>query len=90
MARAVHPPQAARIARASMSDLMAVIAGPASTSLGAEVAELLRVEPLPYVCERFPDGEAQVDLRECVRGREVYLLQSTSPPVACGSSRATS
>jgi ribose-phosphate pyrophosphokinase len=42
---------------------------------------LLAVEPVAYDCRRFPDGEAEVDLRESVRGRDVYLLQSTSPPV---------
>jgi ribose-phosphate pyrophosphokinase len=60
---------------------MAVLAGPASVNLGTEVSELMHVQAVPYDCERFPDGETQVDLRESVRGRDVYLLQSTSPPV---------
>ena len=64
-----------------MSNLMAVLAGPASVSLGAEVSELLQAQALRYECQRFPDGEAQVDLQDSVRGRDVYLLQSTSPPV---------
>jgi ribose-phosphate pyrophosphokinase len=64
-----------------VSHLMAVIAGPASVSLGGEVSELLQAEPLTYDCERFPDGEMQVALRSSARGRDVYLLQSTSPPV---------
>jgi len=41
----------------------------------------LQLQPLAYECQRFPDGEMQVDLRESVRGRDIYLLQSTSPPV---------
>lgn len=64
-----------------MANLMAVLAGPASTRLGAEVAELLRVPLLRHECRRFPDGETQVDLLDSVRGRDVYLLQATSPPV---------
>ena len=64
-----------------MSDLMAVLAGPASVRLGTEVSELLQAQALTYDCQRFPDGEMQVDLRTSVRGRDVYLLQSTSPPV---------
>lgn len=64
-----------------MSDLMAVLAGPASMHLGTEVSELLHAQTLPYDYQRFPDGEMQVDLRASVRGRDVYLLQSTSPPV---------
>jgi ribose-phosphate pyrophosphokinase len=31
--------------------------------------------------QRFPDGEAHVQLEESVRGRDVYILQPTSPPV---------
>lgn len=63
------------------SDRMALIAGPANATLGIEVAALLQSRTLAYDCQRFPDGETQVDLRESVRGRHVYLLQSTSPPV---------
>ena len=64
-----------------MSYRMAVIAGPANATLGIEVAALLQSRTLPFDCQRFPDGETQVDLRESVRGCHVYLLQSTSPPV---------
>lgn len=64
-----------------MANLMALIAGPASERLGADVAAALAIRPLAYELVRFPDGEAQVNLRESVRGRDVYLLQSTSPPV---------
>ena len=60
---------------------MTIIAGPASERLGADVADALSVRPLRYELQRFPDGEAQVNLRESVRGRDVYLLQATSPPV---------
>ena len=60
---------------------MTVFAGPASARLGAEVCETLRVAPAAYECRRFPDGEMQIEIRESVRGRDVYLLQSTSPPV---------
>jgi ribose-phosphate pyrophosphokinase len=58
-----------------------MLAGPASLGLGSEVSELLQAQALAYDCQRFPDGETQVDLRTSVRGRDVYLLQSTSPPV---------
>ena len=64
-----------------MRDLMAVVAGPASSALGAEVSELLHVPAIAYDCRRFPDGETEIDLRDSVRGRDVYVLQSTNPPV---------
>jgi ribose-phosphate pyrophosphokinase len=31
--------------------------------------------------ERFPDGEISLRLDEPVRGREVFIVQPTSPPV---------
>ena len=64
-----------------MNHGMIVFAGPASTQLGAAVCAALDISPGLYECRRFPDGEAQVEVQESVRGRDVYLLQSTSPPV---------
>ena len=32
------------------------------------------------VVERFPDGEVAVQILECVRRKEVFLMQPTSPP----------
>lgn len=64
-----------------MTDRITVFTGPASTLLGAEVCEILRVAQGQYHCERFPDGEIQMEVLESVRGRQVYIIQSTSPPV---------
>jgi ribose-phosphate pyrophosphokinase len=58
-----------------------VFAGPASSQLGAAVCDALQLPPGRYECRRFPDGEAQIEVHESVRGRDVYVLQSTSPPV---------
>jgi ribose-phosphate pyrophosphokinase len=60
---------------------LTVIAGPASTRLGTDVAGLLRISPAAYDCWRFPDGEMQIELHEPVRGRDVFIVQATSPPV---------
>jgi ribose-phosphate pyrophosphokinase len=60
---------------------MTIFAGPASLRLGAEVCALLPAPPAGYDCQRFPDGEIQIDIRGSVRGRDVFLVQSTSPPV---------
>ena len=56
------------------------MAGPASLALGAKVCEELSATPVAYDARRFPDGEAQVELGESVRGRDVFLIQATSPP----------
>jgi hypothetical protein len=58
-----------------------VFAGPASSQLGAAVCDALQQSPGLYACRRFPDGETQIEVRQSVRGHDVYLLQSTSPPV---------
>ncbi|MGH9348824.1 MAG: ribose-phosphate diphosphokinase [Vicinamibacterales bacterium] len=64
-----------------MDNRMTVFVGPANPRLGVEVCEILRLAPAVYDCRRFPDGEMLIDIRESVRGRDVFLLQSTSPPV---------
>ncbi len=66
---------------AHVDDRLSVLNGPASTSLGADVCRLLNLPPMQHECRRFPDGEIQVELRASVRGRDVFILQSTSPPV---------
>lgn len=58
-----------------------LLAGSASARLGAAVAAELGTALAPSTTERFPDGELSVTLGESVRGREVVLVQSTSPPV---------
>jgi ribose-phosphate pyrophosphokinase len=58
-----------------------VLAGTANQPLAAAVArELGRPLGARHV-ERFPDGELSVQLDETVRGREVFVVQPTSPPV---------
>jgi ribose-phosphate pyrophosphokinase len=42
---------------------------------------VLGVEPAPCEVTKFPDGELHVSIGESVRGGDVYLVQSSSPPV---------
>jgi ribose-phosphate pyrophosphokinase len=60
---------------------LALVVGPASSQLGSGVCHLLEVVPLPCTWERFPDGEMLVELRDTVRGKNVFVIQATSPPV---------
>ncbi len=62
-------------------DPFILFSGTASAKLAAEVAQLLGRLPGRATVERFPDGEVNVHLDEPVRGREIYLVQSTAPPV---------
>jgi ribose-phosphate pyrophosphokinase len=52
-----------------------------NVSLAASVAEQLETPLGRRLVYRFPDGELHVELQESVRGHDVYLIQSTSPPV---------
>lgn len=49
--------------------------------LATEMAELLGCELGKCSVNRFSDGEIQIHIEENVRGREVYVVQSTSYPV---------
>ncbi len=64
-----------------------IFAGSAYVPLVEAVAEKLDVRPGSREVHVFPDGELQVELRESVRGEDVYLIQPTSSP-ACGKPTA--
>jgi ribose-phosphate pyrophosphokinase len=69
------------VIEATLSSQLTVFAAPASLRLGSEICDILGTSPAAHDCRRFPDGETQVDLRKSVRGHDVYLVQSSSPPV---------
>ncbi|MGA7954165.1 MAG: ribose-phosphate pyrophosphokinase [Gloeobacterales cyanobacterium] len=58
-----------------------IFAGTATPDLALAIAQALGVELGTCVCERFPDTEVSVRLLEKVRRKEVFIVQSTSPPV---------
>ena len=59
---------------------MAVFTGSANPVLAQEIARHL-MQPLGRaLVGRFSDGEIQVEIMENVRGKDVYLVQSTCPP----------
>jgi ribose-phosphate pyrophosphokinase len=64
-----------------MGDEFTIFAGTANPVLAEAVAVGLGVRPGACAVERFPDGEVAVRLEESVRGREVFLVQPTGPPV---------
>jgi ribose-phosphate pyrophosphokinase len=63
-----------------VSDLT-IFSGSAHRDLTGSIARLLNVPLGKSTTERFPDGEISVCLGEPVRGREVFIVQPTSPPV---------
>jgi ribose-phosphate pyrophosphokinase len=64
-----------------MKDDYIIFAGMANPQLAASIALELGVELGDCVIDRFPDGEISVRIDVPVRGREIFILQSTMPPV---------
>src|SRR5438045_6843427 len=64
-----------------MTDALTIFAGTANPDLARKVARELGVQLGACQVERFPDGETSVRLYEPVRGREVFIVQPTAPPV---------
>jgi ribose-phosphate pyrophosphokinase len=59
---------------------MAVFAGNANPQLAQDIARHLMVPLGRASVGRFSDGETTVELLDNVRGRDVFIVQSTSPP----------
>jgi ribose-phosphate pyrophosphokinase len=59
---------------------MAVFTGNANPALAQDIARHLMMPLGRALVGRFSDGEIQVEIMENVRGRDVYLVQSTCPP----------
>src|SRR5436853_1588176 len=64
-----------------MRDGLTIFAGTANPDLAHSIARELGVSLGACAIERFPDGETSVRLDEPVRGREVFIVQPTQPPV---------
>ena len=62
-------------------DEMKIFAGNANLPLAEEICQYLGVPLSKAEVRRFSDGEIFVELGENVRGRDIYLIQPTCPPV---------
>jgi len=60
---------------------MKLFGGTSNPVLTQEVCNYLGREPGKITAKTFSDGEVQVEIGENVRGRDVFILQSTCPPV---------
>jgi ribose-phosphate pyrophosphokinase len=58
-----------------------LLAGSANVRLAETVAAKLGTSQGALNVDRFPDGELHVEIKQSVRGHDVYLIQPTSPPV---------
>ena len=58
-----------------------IFSGNANRELSQQIADHIGIELGKCEVNRFADGEVQVDIKESVRGRHVFIVQSTCPPV---------
>ncbi len=58
-----------------------IFSGQANPELAAKICRHLHLEPAAITLRQFPDGENHCRLDEDVRGRDVFLVQPTCPPV---------
>ncbi len=63
-----------------MADSLMLFTGSAHPALAREIANYLKVSLGQATVGKFADGEAQVEINENVRGRDVFLIQPTSVP----------
>ena len=64
-----------------MATEMKLFGGTSNPILTLEVCDYLDISPGKITSSRFSDGETQIEIGENTRGRDVFVLQSTCPPV---------
>ena len=63
-----------------MNDTIKVLSGSGHPTLAAEIVRNLGIELGAATLETFPDGETFVQIKENIRGRDVFIVQPTCPP----------
>lgn len=58
-----------------------LISGTATPELAGKISNFLSIPLVSTKIKRFSDGETMVEIDENVRGKDVFLIQSTCPPV---------
>jgi len=61
-------------------DNLAVFTGNANPKLAKEICSYLGIELSKVVVNRFNDGEVRVQIKQNIRGHDVYVIQPTCPP----------
>jgi ribose-phosphate pyrophosphokinase len=64
-----------------LAEEFCIFCGNANGRLAEAVARAVGVRLGAATVERFPDGEISVEVGETVRRKDVYIIQSTAPPV---------
>ncbi len=61
-------------------DKLAIFSGNAHRQLATDICEHLGISLGDALVKRFSDGEVRVKINENVRGKDVFVIQPTSPP----------
>ncbi|MCM8795126.1 MAG: ribose-phosphate pyrophosphokinase [Candidatus Omnitrophica bacterium] len=61
-------------------DKLAIFSGNAHPELAQEICKYLKVKLSDALVGRFSEGEIRVKINENVRGKDVFIIQPTSPP----------
>ncbi len=61
-------------------DKLAVLSGNATPGLAKDICKYLKVKLHDCLVSRFSEGEIRVKINENVRGKDVFVIQSTCPP----------
>lgn len=64
-----------------MDQEIKLFGGTSNPALTLEVCNYLGIKPGKILAKTFSDGEIQVEIGENIRGRDVFVIQSTSTPV---------
>lgn len=64
-----------------MAGQLKLIAGNSNPQLAQEISECLAIPLCDIAVRKYPDSEINVHIKETVRGEDVFIIQSTSPPV---------
>jgi ribose-phosphate pyrophosphokinase len=59
---------------------LVILGGNSNPELLSEIASGLGVHPAKTVVDRFPEGEIHVQILENIRGKDVFIVQSTCTP----------
>jgi ribose-phosphate pyrophosphokinase len=62
------------------NDSIMIFTGNSNRDLAQKVCEYLNVPGGRMTIEKFADGEIHLKSEESVRGKEIYIIQSTNPP----------
>jgi ribose-phosphate pyrophosphokinase len=66
--------------RSRLSSELAILTGSANPALAKAIGRQLKVPLVDSLVGRFSEGEIRVKINENVRGKDVFVVQSTCPP----------